>query len=167
MEERFKYAICILLFSMIFSNCKVKDNHQLKYRPNNYLDNYRDSFGSDYFSRSIQMRVYVDSIDNLDPSSIPYFVFDECFDLQPVYWKSLHTPMSLRLYVIERVKSRFQIEKLMTTLQNVEKFDSCKSDYKIPFKNKSFFDLLKIDLERRTSNRKIAAAEDGNDLPSK
>lgn len=145
--------VCVVFLFLLLSACKENERStNIKYESSNLFSGYRDSLGGQYFDRSIQLQPYVDSINSIDFSSdtlhIPYFIFDECFDLQPTLWEDLHSPVSLRLYIIERISSISQIEKLVVGLKNKEHFNPCKTDYRIPFREKSFTDLLKLEIEK-------------------
>jgi hypothetical protein len=95
------------------------------------------------------MKIYSDSIDRYSEysPSIPLFLFDECFDMKPLFWIDLHHPISLRKYVAQHVSNTHALILILDKLSINEKYKRCaKFKMRIPDDEKSFAELL---LERK------------------
>ena len=102
----------------------------------------------DFFDTAYQMKIYADSLNVLKKTdSLPSFVFNNCFDNQPIYWISLHRPISLREMVLNSTTNKSALERLC---RNNKLMDVCKyeNNIKIPPIEKSFSELSKERLKQ-------------------
>lgn len=98
--------------------------------------------------RQEKINSFADSINRYAEKELPSFLFDECFDLQSSLWEGLHSPVSLRWKVLEKVNNR---EVLRTILNTNDKRLKKKCAYNkgsqpeiiIPMIEKSFYQLIR------------------------
>jgi hypothetical protein len=98
--------------------------------------------------RQDRVNVFADSLNNYTGGQLPDFIFDECFDLQRDLWENLHSPVSLRWKVLEKVTNK---KSLKIILDNHEKrlHKKCSFDKEsnpaiiIPMIKKSFRQLIR------------------------
>jgi hypothetical protein len=121
------------LFALLFLTLAVNVYGQKKPLKNN---DFRDI---DKF-----VLVYADSLNKvvLKDSIIPNFLYENNFDLKPLYWESMHTPISLRYLILQKVKS---LDVLNFIIDNSDK-EKLKilpqTDSPLPFRKYSFYDLI-------------------------
>ncbi len=58
---------------------------------------------------------YADSLNNYSGGEIPFFFNDLCIDWQRSFWEGLHTPMSIRWYIISKVTNKEALKKLLSS----------------------------------------------------
>ena len=80
----------------------------------------------------------------------PDFLNNTCLDYQKYFWKNMHSPLSLRRMIVDRVRSKEAITLILSS-KNVNLNGTCdklRKDtigltyYSIPFIEKSFKELL-------------------------
>jgi hypothetical protein len=98
--------------------------------------------------RQEKISVFSDSLNNYGGEAIPYFLFDECFDLQKNLWEGAHSPVSLRWKVLERVDNK-QALKMILDKHDKRLKQKCNYDKGsnpeiiVPMIKKSFCQLIK------------------------
>lgn len=65
--------------------------------------------------RQEKIKDFADSINNYTGGALPNFLFDECFDSQSNLWDGLHSPVSLRWKVLEKVSSKDALKRILAT----------------------------------------------------
>lgn len=144
--------IFLLAIVLVQSSCNAQTKKN-KLKTDSYKPNFKkeESLGKEYFDIETQMKPFVDSLNYcnyLDSSfRIPTFLFENCFDLKPTLWKGLHNPISLRMYIAQKISNTDLIIKLIQRLSTEEKFKPCKTKYDIPNKENSFKELLGLRLK--------------------
>lgn len=94
-----------------------------------------------------------DSLNNvINTNVIPQFLYDPCFDYQKRYWLNLHTPLSLRKMIVEKVNNKKSLDYILK-LQFNELNQLCSRReerdtigliyYKVPYIDKTFEQLLR------------------------
>jgi hypothetical protein len=92
------------------------------------------------------MTVFADSLNYLPKdSSLPSFLYDECFDWKTAYWPDLHHPISLRQIIVNKVTNRAVIVKILKAENpSLRKVCDVKSSLSMPNSKKSFYMLFKL-----------------------
>ena len=62
-----------------------------------------------------EMKLYIDSLNIPSSKKVPNFIFDECFDSNKFLWKTLHSPVSLRWEVLEKVTNKEALKAILDT----------------------------------------------------
>ena len=144
-----------LIFLLAFTLLQINCNAQIKKKPKLNTSSYKPKFevekslGKNLFDASYQMKIYADSLNVLkETDSLPSFVFNTYFDNQPIYWKNLHTPISLRKMVLDSVTNKMVLERLCNNskLKSICKIKN--REIKIPLIEKSFSELSKERLKQ-------------------
>ncbi|MDI9364940.1 MAG: hypothetical protein QM541_08310 [Flavobacterium sp.] len=137
--------VFLFAFTLLQNSCNAQIEKKPKLSPSNYKPKFENekSLGNNIFNVSYQMKIYADSLNSLKNSdNLPSFVFNACFDNQPVYWTNLHTAISLRKMVLDSVTNKIALERLSNDNRLTDVCKSCK-DIKIPLLEKSFSELSK------------------------
>lgn len=94
------------------------------------------------------VNIFADSLNNYAGGQLPDFLFDECFDLQRNLWEGLHSPVSLRWKVLEKVTNK-QALKMILDIHDKRLKQKCSYDkgsnpeIVIPMIEKSFSQLIR------------------------
>jgi hypothetical protein len=94
-----------------------------------------------------------DSLNSIATTKIiPHFLYNPCLDYQKGYWINLHTPISLRKMIVDRVNNKQSLEYVLQ-LQVFELTQYCSrrsetdtiglNYYTVPYIEKNFEQLLK------------------------
>ena len=121
-------------------NLKVSDVHYT------YIKNYNyDILGdTNTFDANYQMKIYADSLNFLvKTDSLPSFVFNPCFDNKPIFWKSLHSAVSLRKMILDNVTNKVVLERLYKNNKLKIICIISSKEIEIPLSEKSFSELSK------------------------
>ena len=107
------------------------------------------SFGIDRVkARHEKINVFADSLNSYTNGTLPNFLFDECFDLQSNLWDGLHSPVSLRWKVLEKVNNKQSMKMILATHDKRLK-QKCSYDkgsnpqIVVPMIQKSFYQLIR------------------------
>jgi hypothetical protein len=142
-----KYFLEGLLITIAFSCCKTKK--LLSEMPSNQRKALIESINNTPVKWDLnpesRMKVFSDSLNNLSmSSSLPAFIYNECFDLQHLLWPDFHHPISLRQMVVSKVTNKAVIEKILKD-ENPRLRKICDYDeLSVPEIGKSFYDLFKV-----------------------
>ena len=129
--------IIFLLFIPFFVKGQIKvDSTKL------FVDTLRKNYLVNELNTEYQMKIYSDSLNNLKRDEhLPIFVFNPCFDNQPIYWKNLHTPISLRNLVIKNVYNKKVLLRISKDRRLKTKCKE-KGKFKIPLIESTFNQLV-------------------------
>lgn len=129
------------------------------------------SFGCSSYKKvtlSKETKAYIkicsDSLNNITVTNVvPNFLYDPCLDYQKQYWLNIHTPISLRKMIVDKVNNTKPLEYILR-LQAVELNQYCSRReekdtiglhyYKVPFIDKTFEQLIKERYGELTIHRK-------------
>jgi hypothetical protein len=75
-------------------------------------------------------------------SVIPYFLYDNDFDLKPLYWVVMHKPISLRYLILQKVQSTKVLEFIIENADTSKLKTYPNTDSPLPFRKYSFYDLI-------------------------
>lgn len=137
--------VLLVILAILQTNCNVQINNKPKLNVSSYKPKFitEKELGKNAFDASYQMKIYADSLNMLgDTDSLPSFIFNTCFDNQPIYWENLHTAISLRKMILDGVTNKMILEKISN---NKILNSTCKNykEIKIPLLEKSFSELAK------------------------
>ena len=98
--------------------------------------------------RQERINAFADSINNYKGGALPEFLFNECFDAQSDLWDGMHSPVSLRWKVLEKVNSKQALKQVMAMhdkrLKTKCRYDkSSNPEIEIPLIRKSFCQLIR------------------------
>ena len=87
--------------------------------------------------------LYADSINKcpLNDSAVPSFLYENNFDLKPLYWQGMHKPISLRYLILQKVSST-KILDLIINKGGYRLKILPLTDSPVPFRKYSFYDLM-------------------------
>jgi len=90
---------------------------------------------------------YADSINNYSGGEIPSFFHNLCIDWQRSFWQGLHSPMSIRWYIISKVTNKEALGKLIATnVESLHEICSMQRDealsLPLPMIELSYYELL-------------------------
>jgi hypothetical protein len=94
------------------------------------------------------INIFADSLNNFTGGALPNFLLDECFDVQRNLWEGLHSPVSLRWKVLEKVNNK-QALKMILDKYGKRLKQKCNYDkgsnpeVVIPMSGKSFYQLIR------------------------
>jgi len=132
------FPFLILLFSVQFSFAQ-------KYADSEIIVNTSIDLVK---ARHEEINIFADSLNNYKRGRLPRFLFDECFDLQAGLWEGLHSPVSLRWIVLEKVNNKQALKKILEShdkrLKNKCNYNSQGTypELVIPLLEKSFYQLI-------------------------
>jgi hypothetical protein len=88
--------------------------------------------------------LYSDSLNRclMKDSIIPYFIYENNFDLKPLYWVGMHKPISLRYLVLQKVQSTKVLEFIIENADTGKLKTYPNTDSPLPFRKYSFYDLI-------------------------
>lgn len=97
--------------------------------------------------RQKKITEFADSLNNYAGGTLPYFLFNECFDNQSNLWEGFHSPVSLRWRVLEQVHNKEALKRILAQhdkrLNRKCRYDNgVNLEFTIPMINKSFHQLL-------------------------
>ncbi|MEO8148223.1 MAG: hypothetical protein ABI723_11320 [Bacteroidia bacterium] len=138
------YLLGIIYLIPFFGNAQIKIDSS-----KSFLDTARTVYLSNELNAKFQMKIYSDSLNNLKENApLPKFLFNPCFDNQPIYWKNLHTPISLRSLVINEVHNK-KVLLRMSKEKRLRNICKEKSSFIIPYSEKSYYILIQEKLQKK------------------
>jgi len=98
--------------------------------------------------RQKKITEFADSLNNYTVGTLPYFLFNECFDNQSNLWEGFHSPVSLRWRVLEQVHNKEALKRILAQhdkrLKRKCRYDKgAYPEFTIPMIKKSFRQLLR------------------------
>ncbi|GAA3968853.1 hypothetical protein [Mucilaginibacter dorajii] len=98
--------------------------------------------------RHDKINAYADSINSYISGKLPDFLFDECFDWQKSFWPDLHSAVSVRWEILEKVHNQRALKAILNTRnKKLKRICDHKSDkvypyLSVPMIEKSFYQLI-------------------------
>lgn len=130
----------ILLFNGLFSIAQRSNDTIIVVSVGLSIDKVKE--------RQEKINAFADSLNSYAEGALPNFLFDECFDLQRSLWEGLHSPVSLRWKILEKVINKEALKRVLATnderLKRKCKYDKGSNpEIIIPMIEKSFCQLLR------------------------
>lgn len=75
--------------------------------------------------RQRKIDIFADSINNYNGGNVPCFLYNECFDLNAPLWRGLHSSVSLRWEVLQRVNNKKALKMLLKSANKRELNKKC------------------------------------------
>jgi len=98
--------------------------------------------------RDDKIRTYADSLNNYRTGKLPDFLFDECIDWHKSFWESLHSAVSVRWIILEKVYCKQALKAILDSqdkrLKKVcdHQCDKIYPYLAVPMIEKSFYQLV-------------------------
>lgn len=96
-----------------------------------------------------KLQLLADSLNNFSGGTPPSFLYNECLDWDGSFWTGLHSPISVRWQILNKVNNKAALNKLLQGIGNALK-KKCKlraedgyPNLEIPKIQQSFYRLIK------------------------
>jgi hypothetical protein len=141
-KKYFLIMLCIYLVSSnVFGQLKIDTTKR-------YIDTTVTIHLADFINADKQLTLYADTLNNLKRTDkLPKFLYNPCFDNQPILWTNLHSAVSLRNMLLGKVENKEVLKRIMND-KELSKKCQIITDIKIPYIDKSFSQLSKERLKK-------------------